>query len=73
MKFYFKFSSYPENLAKRAELLYLFAEGHRRHYHLSVPAVTKDRRQIQFQVINWHPFVLSINQCVDLNVIAENK
>lgn len=26
---------------KRAELLYLFADENRRHYHLSIPAVTK--------------------------------
>ena len=34
-------TSYPGNLAKRAELLYAFANEHRRHYHLSVPAAAK--------------------------------
>ena len=34
-------TSYPGNLAKRAELLFEFANEHRRHYHLSVPAAAK--------------------------------
>ena len=34
-------STFPENLKKRAELLFNFANENRRHYHLSVPAVTK--------------------------------